>query len=57
MMMIFQRLMAKDDDDFPTIVGKGFAMQVDVQNLSMLAPEQSCSLKYQHHRKPKTAQN
>ena len=46
-----QRLMANNDDDFPTIfqqllVRGAIAMQVDVQKLSMLVPEHSCSLKY-----------
>ena len=42
-----QRLMANDDDDYPTIDGQGaIAKQVDGQKLLMLAPAHSCSLKY-----------
>ena len=42
-----QRLMANDDDDFQRLMVRGaIAKQVDIQNLLMLAPAHSCSLKY-----------
>ena len=46
-----QRLMANDDDDFPTMVRGAIAKQ----NSLMLAPAHSCSLKYWHQKKHKNA--